>query len=491
MQASPANPLDLSAAATPEHFAAALEILRTDPETDAVLLLHVPTRIAPPLETAAAVAPTIKGMAKPVLTCWIGLETARAARAACDEADVSTFDSLEQAVDAFMHMAEYRRNQDLLDQNARSPAGLEIGEDDNRRIWALIGQARAEGKEQLTRSQSLTVIASAGIAVDRSSRSDADLALRPVQTVMGVTRDPVFGPLLYLGTGKDPASTLSQRRVGLPPLNLNQGRMLVDSTAIHIGPDSVSDDPESARESLAEVLVRLGQLIIEVPAIAEVKLVPLVAENGDALVASAEITLGPRRETAITPYPDELEETIRLSRSDRDVVLRPIRGEDAPAHAAFALRQSPESIRYRFFGPRSGFTQHELAQFTQIDYAREMAFIATSENSDGKPETLGVVRTWTDPDNISAEFAVIVDDSMRGEGLGHTLLTKIIDYTRQRGTLEIRGTVLSDNKPMRNLAKKLGFSSRYSPGEQAHIVSLLLNEPTDDWQRQRLGIGSE
>jgi acetyltransferase len=150
------------------------------------------------------------------------------------------------------------------------------------------------------------------------------------------------------------------------------------------------------------------------------------------------------------------------------------------------LRLSPEAIRYRFFGPRSRFTQHELAQFTHIDYTREMAFIASGAGADGEPETLGVVRTWTDADNVSAEFAVLVADSMRGEGLGQALLRKIIDYTRSRGTLEISGMVLSENKPMRQLARKLGFHSHFSSAAGATVVRLLLNEPSDDWQRQRL-----
>ncbi len=484
--ASVNNPVDISAAATPELFCAALELLNADPGTDAILMLHVPTRIAPALETAEAVVPRVRKMLKPVLTCWLGMETAHAARTACDEADVSTFDSPEQAVDAFMHMAEYRRNQSLLDQNARSPDGLEIGEAEKGSLWALIGQAKSEDRERLTPSESLDVIAAAGVGIDRGSRSEAELAVASLRTEMGVTRSPVFGPLLYLGTGEDSASARSQRRVGLPPLNLNLAHMLVESTAIGSEIDELTADPQAIRDSLAEILVRLGQLIIEVPAIAEVAMTPLIAGRAQALVADASITLGPRRETAITPYPEELEETIRLSPSGGDIVLRPIRGEDAPAHAAFALRQSPESIRYRFFGPRSGFTQHELAQFTQIDYAREMAFIAAAGNADGESETLGVVRAWTDPDNISAEFAVIVDDSMRGEGLGHALMRKIIDYARQQGTLEIRGTVLSDNTPMRKLATRLGFRSHYSPADQAHVISLRLHEPTDAWQRERL-----
>jgi acyl-CoA synthetase (NDP forming)/RimJ/RimL family protein N-acetyltransferase len=485
-QASRANPVDISAAATPEHFVAAVEILLADESVDAVLILHVPTLIAPPLDTAQAVTSQLGDTLKPVLTCWMGLATARPARSAFDAAGISTFDSPEQSVDAFMHMVKYRRNQDLLDQSPRpldAPQHPGIGK---REIWALVGRALGEGRTVLTEQESMQAIAAAGIALDRRNRSDANVAYQSLQTVLGITRDEVFGPLLYLGTGDDPASAFSQRRVGLPPLNLNLAKLIVDSTAIGSELDNFSSDPEAIRDSIAEILVRLGQLVIEVPAIAELRLVPLLTRRSLAVVNRASITLGPRRETAITPYPAELEETLTLPRSGREVLLRPIRAEDAPAHAAFGLRLSPESIRYRFFGPRSGFTQHQLAQFTQIDYAREMAFIASSKKPDGDWETLGVVRTWTDPDNVSAEFAVIVGDEMRGEGLGYALMRKIIEYTRRRGTLEIFGSVLPDNKAMLRLADKLGFSNRYSTAEQVQIVSQRLNEPTDDWQRERL-----
>src|SRR3546814_10216139 len=76
----------------------------------------------------------------------------------------------------------------------------------------------------------------------------------------------------------------------------------------------------------------------------------------------------------------------------------------------------------------------EMARFTQIDYEREMAFIATRPGPDGQSETLGVVRAITDPDNIRAEFAVLVRSDFKGHGLGEILMHKIIGYCRQRGT---------------------------------------------------------
>ena len=481
--ASVNNPVDISASGTPQHLAGALDILLRDREVDAILVLHVPTLIAPSRATAEAVAGVARKALKPVLTSWMGHENALSARAVMDAANVSTFDTPEQAIDAYMHMIKYRRNQEQLDQVPHAAVGMEQSGIDSGAIWALVGHAQHENREQLSQAESVLLLSSAGILVVEAQLVDG---LNSLQLSMGITRDPVFGPLIFFGKGGEQYTATVDIQVGLPPLNLNLARMLIDSTANGRWLTDQNHESTVYRDKLAEMLVTLSRLVIEVPAIEELYINPLVVNREGILVMGATVTLGERCELAILPYPSELEENITLTRTGRRVMLRPIKGEDAPAHAAFGSRLSPEAIRYRFFGPRSGFTQHQLAQFTQIDYAREMAFIASAENSEGISQTLGVVRTWTDPDNVAAEFAIIVDDSLRGEGLGYCLLQKMISYIRQRGTLEIRGTVLSDNQPMRKLAKKLGFSSRYSPSDGARVVSLRLNEPTDEWQRERL-----
>ena len=100
----------------------------------------------------------------------------------------------------------------------------------------------------------------------------------------------------------------------------------------------------------------------------------------------------------------------------------------------------------------------QLARFTQIDYDREMAFIATRPNAQGVAETLAVGRVVADPDNISAEFAVTVRSDLKGMGLGRILMQKLIDYCRLRGTREIVGEALPQNAPVIGLVKKLGFT---------------------------------
>jgi acyl-CoA synthetase (NDP forming)/RimJ/RimL family protein N-acetyltransferase len=486
--ASVGNPVDISAAARPEYFATVVDALSNDPDIDAILAIHVPTLIAPAQETAEAVAAAARRSVKPVLTSWMGDHSARTGRSVLDDAGVPTFDSPEQAVDVFMYMRNHLRNQQSLDQVPR-PVAANRSSIDSGAIWALIGSAREAQRDSLDTEESLRVLEAAGIPRHADVDGDSANAGDSIDFAVGITRDPVFGPVLYFGAGEKPGGPFSERQVGLPPLNLNLARIMIESTQACRALAELGLDAARVQDRMEEYLVQLGQLAVEVPVIAELAVYPFTVDRHSLRVGGARVTLGQRRETAIQPYPEELAELVTLPKSGRRVELRPIRAEDAPAHAAFALRLSPQAIRMRFFGPRSTMTQHELAQFTHIDYAREMAFIASEPNPDGESQTLGVVRTWTDPDNISAEFAILIEDSMRGEGLGYLLMQKIIDYTRSRSTLEIRGTVLPENLPMLHLADKLGFRTDYSPEEEAQIVRLPLNEPTDDWQRERLARG--
>ena len=486
--ASVGNPVDISAAARPEHFATVMDALTNDSNLDAILAIHVPTLIAPAQETAGAIAAAARRSVKPVLTSWMGDHSARNGRSVLDDAGVPTFDSPEQAVDVFMYMRNHLRNQQSLDQVPR-PVAENRSSVDSGVIWALIGSAREAQRDGLDPEESLRVLEAAGIPRRADVDGDSATAGDSIDFAVGITRDPVFGPVLYFGAGEKPDGPFSERQVGLPPLNLNLARIMIESSQACRALAELGLDAARVQDRMEEYLVQLGQLAVEVPVIAELAVFPLTVDRHSLRVGGARVTLGKRRETAIQPYPEELAEVVTLPKSGRRVELRPIRAEDAPAHAAFALRLSPQAIRMRFFGPRSTMTQHELAQFTHIDYAREMAFIDSEPNPDGESQTLGVVRTWTDPDNISAEFAILIEDSMRGEGLGYLLMQKIIDYTRSRSTLEIRGTVLPENLPMLRLADKLGFRAEYSDEEEAEIIRLPLNEPTDDWQRERLAGG--
>jgi acetyltransferase len=100
----------------------------------------------------------------------------------------------------------------------------------------------------------------------------------------------------------------------------------------------------------------------------------------------------------------------------------------------------------------------------QIDYEREMAFVATAAGEGGAEETLGTARAACDPDNETAEFGVIVRSDLKGQGLGRLLMEALIDHLRQRGTQRLVGEVLLENRGMRAMCQRLGFDERRDDG---------------------------
>jgi acetyltransferase len=176
---------------------------------------------------------------------------------------------------------------------------------------------------------------------------------------------------------------------------------------------------------------------------------------------------------AIRPYPEELEEWI--SWQGRQVLLRPIKPEDGAQHAAFFDALDSDDIRFRVFIRVRELPHSQLARLTQIDYDREMAFIATTERKPNEFETLGVVRAIADPDNIAAEFAIIVRSDIKGQGLGTILLAKLIDYCRSRGTREIVGEALADNERLVGLVRRFGFTVTRSLDSNTVLLTLKLH----------------
>ena len=156
----------------------------------------------------------------------------------------------------------------------------------------------------------------------------------------------------------------------------------------------------------------------------------------------------------------------------RTLLLRPIRPEDRAKHEAFIARNTPADMHARFFRMVRELPASELARFTQIDYEREMAFIAVGEDENGEEETLGVARAHADPDNTEAEFAIIVRSDLKGLGVGAALLTKLIAYCRSRGTRRLIGEAFTDNDRMLRLARDCGFAIT---GRHDGIVDLQLD----------------
>ena len=157
------NPVDIIGDAPGERYAKALEILLEDNGTDAVLVLKCPTAVAPGTEAAQAVIDTLAGRRCCALTSWLGDRTARESRQMFADHRIPTYDTPEQAVRAFMHMVDYRRNQEALTQTPQSVP--EAFEPDAKAAAALIGAALADNREWLTEPEAKRLLVAYGIPV--------------------------------------------------------------------------------------------------------------------------------------------------------------------------------------------------------------------------------------------------------------------------------------------------------------------------------------
>ena len=293
--------------------------------------------------------------------------------------------------------------------------------------------------------------------------------------------DPVFGPYVLFGQGGLAARVTRDKAVALTPLNMSLARDLIRRTRVAATLRGAAGQPGADIDALCLTLNQVSQCVADLERIAAIDLNPVLAQPDGVQVIGAAIRLTAEAEPdahrlAIRPYPRELEECVTL-RNGRHALLRPIRPEDEPAHFEFFKHLSPEDLRFRFFGVVRELTHTEMAKLTQIDYEREMAFIATAPDADGRAETLGVVRASTRPDNSSAEFAVIIRSDLKGLGLGRLLMEKIIRYCKGRGTRELTGQALMENGGMQGLADKLGFSVVRNYDEEVVEMRLPLNDP--------------
>ena len=208
--------------------------------------------------------------------------------------------------------------------------------------------------------------------------------------------------------------------------------------------------------------MRLSQLVVDLPQVAELDINPLLADADGVLALDARIRLHrgempAASRLAIRPYPKDLEELI-TGDDGETLLLRPIRPEDETALQATFARLSPEEVRFRFFVPMKLMDHVTAARFSQIDYDRQMALVLTVPGSAGETPICGVVRLIEDPDRDSAEFAIVIEHRMSGRGLGTPLMQRIIDYGRRRGLREIYGEVLADNYRMLTLCRECGSS---------------------------------
>jgi len=540
---SHANPVDILGTATPEIYKKAINILFKASEVNGLLVMWAPHPASDPSEVARAMTKLPAHRHLPVFTCWLGGDLVEEARDIFTQAGISTFNTPERAVRAFMDLCQYARHIEMLKEiPATLPARLRF---DRHQAKAVVESGLKRKNGILTEVESKALLAAYGVPVnptvgatdepsaiaaarnigfpvavkidsaDVSHKSNAGGVVLNIQTeaevteafrriiknvdgcqasaairgvtvqpmlhrpayelILGVKRDRYFGPVLMFGMGGIYAEVLKDRALGLPPLNRLLARRIMEGTRVFEILKGYRNDAPANIEAIEEILIRLSQLVTDFSEIKDIDINPLIVDNGMPVAADARIVIQPSAVTAplhliISPYPNQYESQVDLP-DVGNLVIRPIRPEDAKLLQELFDSLSARSVYYRFFSPMKKLSSEMLARFTQIDYDREIALVAIREMA-GREEMLGVGRVMPEYDPRHAEFSIVVADAWHKKGIGAELLRRCLDIARDQTIERVWGLVLGDNTHMLALGRKLGFSMKMIPQANAYELSL-------------------
>lgn len=320
----------------------------------------------------------------------------------------------------------------------------------------------------------------------RSHAPEADIAGYAVQPmvarklaqelILGVSRDPIFGPVVLFGAGGVAVEVINDTAVALPPLDEVLAGDLIDQTRIGRLLAGFRDRRPADRNAIIAALNGMAQMIVDFPCIVAMDINPLLADADGVIALDARIEIdpdrveerGPNPSIAIRPYPSRWSKV--LSVSDAQYLVRPIRPADIGLYPDFLAHISPEDIRLRFLAPRKQFPDDMLKRLTQLDYDREIAFLALEEDSGA---LAGVARLSCDPIGEVAEYALLVRTDLQGRGLGWALLRHLVDYARAEGVGRIEGFVLTENTKMLAMCRDFGFSVTVRPEDPGVALAVL------------------
>jgi acetyltransferase len=323
----------------------------------------------------------------------------------------------------------------------------------------------------------------------RRNRPDANIngiAIEPMiikpngrELMVGMFRDAIFGPTISIAPGGVGAERGNERTVALPPLNSFLVADMLASTHASARLGEFRNMPPVSLESLEAVLLRVSEMVCELPWITAMNINPLIVDEDGAVAVDASIrienmplTANRYDHMAIHPYPSHL--LTRYQQKDGGTMtIRPIRPEDASIEQEFVQGLSTEAKYFRFMNTIRELTQSQLTRLTQIDYDREMAFVALFEK-DGTEQEVGVVRYATNPDGESCEFAIVVSDAWQGKGLARRLMSVLIDAARASGLKYMNGDFLSENTRMIKFVTSLGFVISQHPEDSGLKRGVLL-----------------
>ena len=488
-EATRQNPIIEPAPLGREAFAGALRHLIADGGVDGVLILLSPDPQSDLSGIVDELSQIVPQSRKPIITCLMGDASMRRLRSRLADVHVPSFRTPETATDAFGQLARFHYNQQLLLQT-QPPEGLADPVDVE---WAIesIRRTRARGETRLdvaTQHRLLEAFHIAVLPVD----TGVPLAREVATARIRLTQDPLFGAVIHLDSaGAWPTS--SSAGVELAPLNGFLARRLIErsplwqhSLAPHATPVML--------DKLEDMLVAVADLAVALPEIAQVVLEPVSLTHGDVVVRLSEIiitadeltSLQRHRHLAVAPYPRKWVRNLQFD-DGMPWVLRPIRPEDAEPLQNFIRELSDHSRYMRFISALRELPPRMLARYTQIDYDREVALVATVQQPNplhrGHPHEviIGLAHYLRGSDGVGAEYALVIADDWQRRRLGPTLMTALIAAAREQGLSYLEGVVLGTNRPMIKLMTGLGFTNdRYPEDPSMRRIWLDLAQDPDE-----------
>ena len=286
------------------------------------------------------------------------------------------------------------------------------------------------------------------------------------ELALTLSRDVTFGPTIGVGIGGDLTALATIRALQLPPLNRYLIADLLDDRDIRTYMGAFRHTKAISIEPVAHILRRLSELACELPDVHSLDINPLIVTAEGAVAMDVQVVLEQSHNSklyehlAIHPYPWQWIRDVVL-KNDSPVQLRPIRPDDASSIITLVKSMSAESRYFRFMHAINELSPQMVAQFTKLDYDRQMAFVAVSAVNN----VVGVSRYMISSDRQFGEFAISVSDEWKGLGLASTLMRLLMEHAADQGLQTLQGDVLRTNTPMQGLMNSLKFTAKPSPDE--------------------------
>ena len=292
------------------------------------------------------------------------------------------------------------------------------------------------------------------------------------ELILGISIDPTFGPVILFGAGGTGVEAIGDSAMSLTPLDLKLATELIKSTRIYKLLKGFRNQPPVDLNGLALCLVRLSSLAVQHRAIRELDINPLLVDDKGMIALDARIKVedsGPSSTRSIRyqAVSNPVGENLTGSQTEARYSSVPF-GPKTSGSTRSSCRGWPRRTFVCACSCPFGEFSHEfLARMTQIDYAREMAFVALRPDGKGEQEMLGGARFFADPDYEKGEYAILIRSDLKGHGLGWILMRHLIIYAKSEGLKTLYGSVLCENTGMLQMCRELGFRTERDPDDGA------------------------